>query len=105
MCIRDRYYVNGGVVNWRYSGKCVYGDYEYTVENGVVDFGAQITKNDPFAKYMKANPARSGIQGTVNAIADNGTGKKYPVNYTNADISGDVYKRQNYRIYKRTNSI
>ena len=84
------YYVNGGVVNWRYNGKCVYGDYEYTVENGVVDFGAQITKNDPFAKYMKANPARSGIQGTVNAIADNGTGKKYPVNYTNVDISGII---------------
>lgn len=84
------YYVNGGVVNWRYSGKCVYGDYEYTVENGVVDFGAQITKNDPFAKYMKANPARSGVQGTVNAIADNGTGRKYPVNYTNADISGII---------------
>lgn len=56
----------------------------------MVNFGAQITKNDPFAKYMKANPARSGVQGTVNAIADNGTGKKYPVNYTNADISGII---------------
>ena len=84
------YYVNGGVVNWRYSGKCVYGDYEYTVKNGVVDFSAQITKNDPFAKYMKANPARSGVQGTVNAIADEVGGRRYASNHTDTDISGII---------------
>ena len=38
MCIRDRYYVKKGALDWNYTGLCLYGGTWYYVKRGALDW-------------------------------------------------------------------